>query len=112
MSTTGQTLHIAVTCYVCGGDVAVVADGTRRNWQHAYVVKCTECHWSGVVNAEVSTISTWEDQPRTEKAWIRHAQQGLPKSTRRQVDQNEAGLEHWDAWRRSTATIERELISA
>lgn len=67
MSTTGQTLHIAVTCYICGGDVEEVTRGSRRHWQLALVVRCTECDWRGVVNTELCTTVDRPDLVRRQR---------------------------------------------
>lgn len=51
-----MTTHylVVLTCTQCGADVEHVTGGSRRHWQQAAVVACTECKWTGVVNVELT----------------------------------------------------------
>lgn len=92
-----MTTHytVVVTCPRCGADVDHVAGGSRRTWQQAAAVKCTECHWKGVVSVELAEapISNTGHEDRRLAA------------TRREIDRERA-REHDTALHRTTAILQ------
>lgn len=46
-------VRVTATCPICGADTEFVTSGSRRHWQQAAVIRCSECAWRGVLNVEL-----------------------------------------------------------